>query len=253
MEARNIFLCGGAISSSALLQRSNVKCAKGKYLQMHQMARILVEYDELINYEGAAIPAVQIAEFKPEATLGASYSSLELMSLASPANYYNYLVKNKERHTLLYCLQTSKTRGKVRNIPIIGETIFYNMSRHDMSMIKKNIERLGEVAFISGAKSIIFRGKHKDIVKCKNQNELQIYLRGDNYVQPEITSIHAFSACRMGKNCESSVVTKEGKVHGYSNLYVADTSVLPSCTGVNPQGTVMAISMMIGELFIAKS
>ena len=48
--------------------------------------------------------------------------------------------------------------------------------------------------------------------------------------------------CRMGRDPASTVVDQYGRVHGMRNLFVADASVFPSCPGVNPQVTIMALA-----------
>ena len=48
--------------------------------------------------------------------------------------------------------------------------------------------------------------------------------------------------CRMGTTPKKSVVDPTGKVWGTEGLYVADASVFPSASGVNPMVTNMAIS-----------
>lgn len=53
--------------------------------------------------------------------------------------------------------------------------------------------------------------------------------------------------CRMGVSERNSVVDPTGKVWGTEGLYVADASVFPSASGVNPMITNMAISDWISR------
>jgi choline dehydrogenase-like flavoprotein len=46
----------------------------------------------------------------------------------------------------------------------------------------------------------------------------------------------------MGRDPASTVVDPYGRLHGMRNLFVADASVFPSCVGVNPQVTIMALA-----------
>jgi choline dehydrogenase-like flavoprotein len=46
----------------------------------------------------------------------------------------------------------------------------------------------------------------------------------------------------MGRDPDSTVVDQYGRLHGVRNLFVADASVFPSCLGVNPQVTIMALA-----------
>jgi choline dehydrogenase-like flavoprotein len=46
----------------------------------------------------------------------------------------------------------------------------------------------------------------------------------------------------MGENEAICATNSYGRVHGTEGLYIADASMLCTATGVNPQGTVMAVS-----------
>ena len=51
----------------------------------------------------------------------------------------------------------------------------------------------------------------------------------------------------MSTRAQDGVVDPKGKVWGTENLYVADASVFPSASGVNPMVTNMAISDWISR------
>ncbi|MDT8281906.1 MAG: GMC family oxidoreductase [Gammaproteobacteria bacterium] len=58
---------------------------------------------------------------------------------------------------------------------------------------------------------------------------------------------HALGSLLMGKNPATSVVDANGKVHGIDNLYVADGSVLPRASRVNPALTIYAWALRLGK------
>ncbi|KAI5813076.1 hypothetical protein BZA77DRAFT_129814 [Pyronema omphalodes] len=55
------------------------------------------------------------------------------------------------------------------------------------------------------------------------------------------SSAHPQGTCRMGADSKKYPVDLEGRVRGYEGLYVADASLCPSATGVNPMLTTMAL------------
>lgn len=61
------------------------------------------------------------------------------------------------------------------------------------------------------------------------------------------SSAHQMGTCRMSATAEKGVVDQYGKVWGTEGLYVADSSVFPSASGVNPMVTIMSIADRIAR------
>jgi choline dehydrogenase-like flavoprotein len=51
----------------------------------------------------------------------------------------------------------------------------------------------------------------------------------------------------MGDDPASSVVDRDGRVHGLANLTIADASVFPSCPLVSPGLTIIANALRVAE------
>lgn len=58
---------------------------------------------------------------------------------------------------------------------------------------------------------------------------------------------HQMGSCRMSAKPQNGVVDPSGKVWGTQNLFLADASVFPSASGVNPMITNMAIADYISR------
>ena len=46
----------------------------------------------------------------------------------------------------------------------------------------------------------------------------------------------------MGVDPKTSVVDPEFRLHGYKNIFAADSSIFPNAPGINPSLTIMALS-----------
>jgi choline dehydrogenase-like flavoprotein len=51
----------------------------------------------------------------------------------------------------------------------------------------------------------------------------------------------------MGSDPAASVVDATGKCHELDNLYIADTSVFPSCPSVGPGLTTIALALRLAD------
>jgi choline dehydrogenase-like flavoprotein len=58
-----------------------------------------------------------------------------------------------------------------------------------------------------------------------------------------MSATHVFGSCRMSER--DGAVDANGKVRGVSGVYIADASIFPSPSAVNPQATVMALSDLV--------
>jgi choline dehydrogenase-like flavoprotein len=62
---------------------------------------------------------------------------------------------------------------------------------------------------------------------------------------------HAMGTCRMGADPRTSVVNSFGQAHDVRNLFVCDTSVFVTSSGVNPTLTALALASRSVEYLIA--
>jgi choline dehydrogenase-like flavoprotein len=55
-------------------------------------------------------------------------------------------------------------------------------------------------------------------------------------------SAHQMGSCQMGTRPSKSAVDPRGRVWGTQGLYVADASVFPTASGVNPMVRLLSVS-----------
>lgn len=75
----------------------------------------------------------------------------------------------------------------------------------------------------------------------------ELQRHGTRTPETPYTSAHQMGTCRMSVKEKDGVVDPKGRVWGTRGLYVADASVFPSASGVNPMVTNMAISDWISR------
>lgn len=66
-----------------------------------------------------------------------------------------------------------------------------------------------------------------------------------------LTSAHQMGTARMGRDAHSSVCAADGSVWGTRGLWVADSSLCPTATGVNPMISTMALAAWVAKAVCA--
>lgn len=61
---------------------------------------------------------------------------------------------------------------------------------------------------------------------------------------------HCTGGCRMGNDATTSVVNADCRLHEIENLYIADGSVFPTGSGLNPTLTIQANALRIGATIV---
>ncbi len=64
--------------------------------------------------------------------------------------------------------------------------------------------------------------------------------------------LHLQGGCNMGLSGGHSVTGPDFKLHGYDNIYTADSSIFPNAPGLNPAFTIMALSIKAAADILAE-
>ena len=256
IKCKYIFVCGGSIMTPEFLLNSGIRKNIGKTLKFHQMSRLVAESNSEINENEFGVPVRQVNHYKPDMTFGCSVSTKQHLALWMSSNKsLKKILRNYKKYSIYYSLINSKTEGKIiKPFKNFGSTIFYKISQDDIEKHKLSIKRLAKILFLGGIKRIFLSSgnkNNKDQLSFKSINEVNNFLMKEKYI-PELSSIHLFSSVPMGEK-DQYPLDSYGKLKKTNeNIYVNDSSMLPSPTGVNPQGIIMALAKRNVENFITK-
>jgi choline dehydrogenase-like flavoprotein len=151
--------------------------------------------------------------------------------------------------------------GRVYPDPVDGRVRFqYSPSKFDKNHILQGLIALAKIQYVEGASEIftVVPGVSpfiRDPATPKgdgiNDEKFQAWLgeiRAAAFPAESLyLSAHQMGTCRMSALEKDGVVDAKGRVWGTEGLYVADASVFPSASGVNPMVTNMAISDWISR------
>lgn len=278
--APRVIISTGSIATPVLLKRSGLTNTHiGRHLHLHPVSMICAVWDEETRpWEGPILTSV-VNEF--ENLSGDGYGAkLEATTMLPgfflPAfpwrsgQHAKSFAANMKRATGYISLARDRNGGTVSCTPEdpARPAIVYEPSAIDKSHILRGLLRLAELLYVAGAREI-----HSTLPS------LPPFIRPSPSNQPINTSItplsapslndpafqtwlsalegtggpvrfasaHQMGSCRMGTSEGNSAVDEKGRVWGCEGLWVADASVFPSASGVNPMITNMGIARGIAR------
>ncbi|MDA8792598.1 GMC family oxidoreductase [Bacteriovoracaceae bacterium] len=255
---RFIVSCGSAVNTPALLMRSygeNFLPAIGKYFTCHP-ALILV---------GDHGRKVQNMDGHPKSFFCEEYMESDRFLLETCMYFPFVLAKNLNGYgedmdslmssfpnlqmILSLCLDKAKEKNRI-GIGSDGEPkIYYDLDDEIITTFVKSIRAATKVFFAAGAKRVHAPGMEKFFI-MPDENEMIDQLISERHFKPgkiSIAAAHLMGGARMGADPATSVTNEWGQVHGKEHLYVADASLFPQCSEVNPYLTIMALADRVAD------
>ncbi|EOA85119.1 hypothetical protein ACJQWK_06557 [Exserohilum turcicum] len=273
IKAKRVVVSAGTMQSPLLLMRSGLSNPHiGRNLYVHPVTFVGAYHKQDIKpWEGGILTSV-VGEFenldgqghgvKLEATNMAP--SACLMWVQSNGGGLQYKLDAARLKHMVGYISIAKDRdsGRVYADPVDGKVRFsYPVSKFDRQHILEGLLGLAKIQYVEGAEQIFttqpglrpfIRNPSAADGDGINDAEFQVWLdevRAKGLPSPEsmFISAHQMGTCRMSARERDGVVDPQGKVWGTEGLYVADASVFPSASGVNPMVTNMAISDWISR------
>jgi choline dehydrogenase-like flavoprotein len=274
IKAKRVIVSSGTMQSPLLLLRSGLRNYHiGRNLRIHPAGGVGAIFDEEIKpWEGAILTSV-VSEFdnldgkghgvKIEATN--MMPSLWLAFLQWEDGLRYKLQAARMRHMIGYVvIVRDRDSGQVYPDPTDGQVRFkYTTSGFDKKNMMDGMVAAAKIQYVEGAKEIFVPTPGvptfvRDVDTSSNHDagindaKFQAWLdkmKSVGFPSPGSfqSSAHQMGTCRMSASPKSGVVDPRGQVWGARNLFVADASVFPSASGVNPMITNMAISDWISR------
>jgi len=253
LRAENLFVCGGAIQTPALLRKSGITTNVGDSLHLHPTVKVIAQFPEAVNSAAMGVPVHQVKEFQPRFTFGCAISSpayLALGLLDHPNDSIN-ISSLWPQLASYYAMITGTGSGTIRSLPGFQDPLVrFHLTDSDRRDLGAGLHKLCQALFAAGAEKL-----YPAIARVGSLSSADELSRLPNQVptgMSNLMTIHLFSSCPMGENKSKCAADSFGRVHGFKNLFVADASLLCSAPGVNPQGSIMAFARRNALHFLKK-
>lgn len=280
IKAKRVIVASGTISSPLLLKRSGVANPwVGKNFHVHPVWFMFAVMPERIDpWSGGGLLTSVVTSLRHgtgdghgpviEVCLGLpTQTGLPLpigTKAADGGVIQSRIDMAKLGHTVaLFSMVRDKDSGEIyadKNNPR-QPRMRYTPSQRDKDQLVIGQVAAARVAYAMGA--IELNACHPDIdafVRSKNASQeindqgFELWLKdvktkglSVNSEPLMFHSAHQFGTCKMSGRKERGVVDGQGKVWGYNNFWVADSSVLPTATGVNPMISTMGTADFIAR------
>jgi choline dehydrogenase-like flavoprotein len=137
--------------------------------------------------------------------------------------------------------------GRVRIDGDGAPRLSYTLRDDDERRIAAGVDAAGQVLLAAGATEIFSSHPSRPSHRADGAEPFEAWAartRAAGYRNGRLTfySFHQMGSCRMHADPAGGAVGPDNETHEVRNLYVADASLFPTATGVNPMLTVMGLA-----------
>lgn len=257
-----VVVAAGALGSPALLMRSGIRHPQlGRNLFLHPTSAVAAEYREPIQAWHGPPQTVLCDEF---AMLHGQYgfrvevapAHPGLLALATPWSGPRAHRRNMQHAgctAALIGLVRDRESGRVRLGRDGRPIVEYRPAAFERRMLQESMVAMTRIHAAAGARRINTTHERGLVLeRPADRAELERFCAQLRRLPPSdnwaaVFSAHQMGTCRMGAAARDAVCDENGAVWGVRGLFVADGSLFPLASGVNPQLTIMALAHHIAQ------
>ena len=268
VRAPIVVVAAGGLETPALLLRSGLKhTALGKNLYLHPTSAVAGVYAETVRpWEGPPQTVMCDEHAELDGNFGVrlevSPAHPGILALALPwfgARDHRRRMQRAAHVSATIVLTRDATGGRVRVRREGRAAIEYRPGTRELDHMKRGLAAAVRAHVAAGAEEVLTLHSRPQVLTAKNATPAAI----DDYCERVMSatvdrnwstlfSAHQMGTCRIGSDPHTSVCDERGAVRGIDGLYVADASLFPASSGVNPMVTVMAVAKLVGEEVAAR-
>jgi hypothetical protein len=248
ISAPLVLVAAGAVPTPPLLRRSGLghHPRLGRNLSIHPATGVTAGFaEEVVPWRGVMQSVGVERLHESEGVLLEATSTPPGMGAVSAPGYGTHLVRRLERAAntaVMGAMIADEPSGRVlgSRVPLVT----YRLGKADRRRLRIAVEAMARVMLAAGAEEVELGGGTAPV---RSEAELQAALEGLDVRRLRLAGFHPTGTAAAGSDSARHPVDSEGRLRGVDGVWVADGSILPSCPGVNPQVSIMAIAAGVGE------
>ncbi len=252
VRADRVVVAASAIQSPLLLMKSGLKQGPvGEHFQAHPGVSMAGYFPQKINVWQGATQGHEVIGLRKE---GIKFEALGFdrtvaaTRLKSVGSEFNADLETLDHWAHWGAAIRAETQGRVRR-GFTGPRVSYNLIQSDIAKIRRGLAVLAEMMLLAGADYVTpgIHGFDAVVSTIERARAIEEEAPLDAKCYAAVMT-HMFGTCRMGSNPKTSVVDTNFEHHHARGVYVVDSSVFPTNTGVNPQTSIIALATIAGRV-----
>ncbi|HBA61314.1 MAG TPA: hypothetical protein DCZ92_10965 [Elusimicrobia bacterium] len=245
-------ISAGATQSALLLRKSGLSRTAGRQFEFHLNFKVLARFPFTVDAARGTLLTHQVQEFEDEGILimatgfNGKYLALELGKLDGKAAAG---LRDGARQLGLYSVMI-RPRAAAKLYDLFGQTFGrWSWDAASDKLMRRGLLKTCELLFKAGALEVVLPLRRtRPLVSLREAAELLAASPTSDF---SAVSVHGMSANRMGTSPDNSVVDLDARVWGQKDIFVADSSILPTNLGESPQGTIMTAAHELADRWLA--
>ena len=265
VRAQAVVAAAGAIETPALLLRSGLRGQVGRHLRLHPGTAAMGVFGEPVRWWEGTLQARYSAQLRER--LGPYAPIFETVpvhpgtaAVALPwrsAAEHRALMERSANLSLVGVLCRDSGAGRVRVDRDGSPRVRWRLAPADEARMAEGLAAAGEVLAAAGASEVFSVHRQRFAFRPGDPGGHRAWAEATRRAgfgggRATLASYHQMGSCRMGTDPASSAVGPDHQTHELPGLYVADASLFPTASGVNPMLSVMALAHQAAGLLAAR-
>lgn len=252
VRARHLVISAGGLFTPGLLRRNRLGTMRGeagRYFKMHPATKVLAYFPGLCHGPGGVPQGVGYRPPElPRVTMEGIHTPKSVLGplLTTAGRRYHWWMDRHDQLASFGLMQRDRSTGRVFEVMDLPQ-LRYRLHEEDARDIAAGLTIIAEAFFAAGAERVLlpFSGFDNEL---RSPRDLERLRRAQ--VTPDMIAVSGFHP--QGTAGMGRVVDGDLRLLGARHISVCDASVMPDSPGVNPQVTIMALSLRLADRLAAE-